>query len=540
MCSNYFAEAVTKLKNNTIPLTNFIWKPKENFHQRTATKFKLGYISNVFILKQLKILKRKKSTGVDGLPAGMLKDCRTMISKQLCYILNLSIKTGTVPALWKIAKIVPIHKKGSAADPANYRPISVLPILSKLLEKAVHSQLINHLEKEKLLTERQFGYRRNKSTNMATTLLLDNIRKHVDKGHLVGATFIDLSKAFDTISHAKIIEKLPAYGVHGKELEWITDYLFHRKQYVQIGDNISNLQPCYNGVPQGSILGPLLFLIFFNDFIDILQKTESIMYADDTVIFCAGKCIQTIEKDLSDDLDKVKTYFDSNELVINMNIGKTEVMLFGTAQRIAKQLRPLNVFYNNQKVNNTNAYTYLGHQLDSTLTLNTDFDNAYKRSTTRLKLLAKIRNFLTQNAAMSIYMATILPILSYSLAIKLHLSTTQSQKLRSLENRASKIVGKKVKSAEKCMKLQTLSLMWKCLKKSDVLGNDFTDYFDEIRHNKNTRNVGLSLRLPKCKLEYSKKSFYFLGAKYFNELPLSIREENSFTKFYRSLNKFFT
>ena len=147
---------------------------------------------------------------------------------------------------------------------------------------------------------------------MATTLLLDSIKKEVDKGLLVGATFIDLSKAFDTISHARILAKLPLYGISGREL-WISSSLFSRHQFVQIDNFTSNLQTCLNGVPQGSILGPLLFLIFFNDFTETLQKSDTVIYADDSVIFCAGNNVTSIEKDLTEDMAEIKFYFERTE-----------------------------------------------------------------------------------------------------------------------------------------------------------------------------------------------------------------------------------
>jgi len=535
-CSKYFAIAVSNLKKNAIFLTDFVWKKKTSFPKRTRKKFTFQYISNLFVLKQLKSFKRKKSAGMDGFPPGMLKDCRLNISQPICHILNLSIRTSTVPTLWKIARVVPIHKKGNTTDPANFRPISLLPVLSKILEKAVHSQLIDFLENENLLSDRQFGYRRNRSTNLATTLLLDEIKKQVNEGLLVGSVFIDLSKAFDTLSHATLLNKLQSYGVEGEELNWMKDYLFSRKQYIQIESHISNLEPCYNGVPQGSILGPLLFLIFFNDFQEQLQNTRTIMYADDTVIYCSGKDVSSIEKALTNDLTRISTYFNTNELIINMNVGKTEVMLFGTAKRVATQ-PCLNVMYNLQTVNNTNSYTYLGHQLDSSLNLNTDFDTTYKRSISRLRLLSKLRSYLNQEAAMKIFISTILPILTYSLAVKLYLTRTQSMKLLSLENRATKIIGKKVKSIENIMKRQTVSFVWKCINNESC--SNFNNYFEKINHGNHTRNNGRSLRLPKCKLEYSKRSFYFMGAKYFNDIPILLRNENDYFKFYCLLNKLF-
>ena len=179
-----------------------------------------------------------------------------------------------MPLKWKIARLIPIHKSGSSKLPENFQPISVLPVLSKLLEKNIHRQ---YLEEEKLISDCQFGYRSRRSTNLAVTLFVDNIRNVVDKGNLVGTVFIDLKWAFDMLSHAVLLTKLQAYGVHGKELARFTDYdsicSTIQQQYVQLGMNKSSNQPLISGVSQGSIIGPLLFMGFYNDLTD--PKTNS-------------------------------------------------------------------------------------------------------------------------------------------------------------------------------------------------------------------------------------------------------------------------
>ena len=149
-----------------------------------------------------------KVCGLDDLPLGMLKDCCEHIYQPLCHIINLSIGTNKIPSAWKIAKVVQVYKKGPSGDPENYRPISVPPILSKILEKAIHQQLLRHLDEQSILTEYRFGYRPQRSTNLAATLFVDNIRKEVDCGSLVGDVFIDLCKAFDILSHSTLLSKL--------------------------------------------------------------------------------------------------------------------------------------------------------------------------------------------------------------------------------------------------------------------------------------------------------------------------------------------
>ena len=241
--SYFFKTVVSSLKSKSIPLMDFTWSFITPFNPRTKATFKVEYVSKLFVEKELRKLKRDKATGIDDLPPGMLKDCALLISKPLCHIINLSIKTSTVPTIWKVAKITPTFKSGNSSLPENYRPISVLPVLSKILEKAMHNELINYLEQENLLNDCQYGFRSKRSTKLASTLFCDNIRREMDGGKLVGAIYIDLSKAFDTIGHALLLKKLQSYGVHGNELTWFTDYLFNRSQLVDMNNVCSDYEP---------------------------------------------------------------------------------------------------------------------------------------------------------------------------------------------------------------------------------------------------------------------------------------------------------
>jgi retron-type reverse transcriptase len=161
------------------------------------------------------------------------------------------LESGLIPNEWKSAKIVPIHKAGSRSIMDNFRPISVLPTISKVLERVVHRQLMSYLSDNKLLSEHQYGFRPKMSTELASIKLVDDIRLNVDKGNLVGAMFIDLTKAFDTVNHSQLLNKLPQYGVHGKELDWFKDYLFQRMVRVAYNGNLSQESYSFIGVPQG-------------------------------------------------------------------------------------------------------------------------------------------------------------------------------------------------------------------------------------------------------------------------------------------------
>ena len=532
--STWFASVVTDLKQKAMLLKNFVWGESTAKQKHTDKVFKFEYVSVIFVRKQLRKLKRSKATGLDNLPPSILKDTADVISKPLCHFINLSLKTGLFPPSWKRARIVPVFKSGKSSLPENYRPISILPALSKIIERAVHQQISDFLEQNELLSNNQFGFRAKRSTDMAATLLCDSIRRQIGQGKLVGSVFLDLSRTFDTINHGKLINELERYGVSGQELGWFTDYLFNRHQTVDINKSTSPAEPLYCGVPQGTILGPLLFVVFFNDLSTQLKNSNMIQYADDTVIYLGHKNVNEISKLLNEDLDLISTYFNENELLMNLKKGKTETMLFGTSQRLSKLDSSLELYYRGERVNCIDKYKYLGNVVDPALNLNSDFDQKYKKASSRLRLLTKVRPFLNVAAASKIFEAMVVPVVTYCHTLHASMTTTQKMKLKSLTSRATKIIDSNVPNdIETTMRVRTCLFVRKCME--NKLCNDFNEYFKVANHSKNTRNNKSLLVLPQVKLEFERKAFYFFGAKIYNELPLDIRKEKSYNIFKQRL-----
>ena len=244
---------------------------------RTCKNFTFRQVTEKTVHCELRKLKRRKSAGIDDIPTSVLKGAANVLAKPLTKIINLSLETGGFPADWKVSKITPIHKSNVRDCIENYRPISVIPSISKIIERVIHSQLSEYLENNILISDFQFGFHKHRSTELATALFNDKIKKKVNEGKLVGSIFLDLTKAFDALSHAKLISKIRSYGILNNELEWFTDYLFDRTQYVQMGTSLSDAGKVHSGVPQRSIIGPLLFTLFYNDFPSCLKHSEVII-----------------------------------------------------------------------------------------------------------------------------------------------------------------------------------------------------------------------------------------------------------------------
>ena len=341
-----------------------------------------------------------KSTGPNSIPVYILKVYNNFFSENLSKIINISFSTGVFPDLCKIAKVIPIFKKDNQLQCGNYRPISLLSVFSKIFEKVIYTRMYSFLEKNKLIYDHQFGFRANHSTNHAVINLTELIKSYRDSGNTAAGIFIDLQKAFDTVNHKILCGKLNYYGFRGKSLELISSFLCGRKQFVSINGHNSSYLDITCGVPQGSTLGPLLFLIYINDLRYCLKYAVASHFADDTCLLYANKNLKSLETNLNYDLKSCSEWLKSNRL--SLNIKKTELLLFHSKSEIPNQ-RNISIKLMNKRIEPSLSVKYLGLHIDNKLSWNYHIKRLSKTLSRANGILSKLRHFAPKSTLISVY-----------------------------------------------------------------------------------------------------------------------------------------
>ena len=263
----------------------------------------------IHLCRDIEIL---KSSGIEDISLRLCKDAFAVLPQQLTHLFNCSLKTGIFPDAWKKATVVPIFKGGDRETVGNYCPISLLPLPGKILEKIVHSRISDFLEANTFLTEHQGGFRKGFSTTSTIADLTDNLFTEINAGRTTFAAFVDLKKAFDTVDTHILLNKLMAAGITGRVIDWCTSYLTGRSQKTFVNGLVSTDRPVSCGVPQGSVLGPLFFLVYVNDLQHALAGFNFKLYADDTVLYQSGVNAEDASLMLQASLDKFWEWSSAN------------------------------------------------------------------------------------------------------------------------------------------------------------------------------------------------------------------------------------
>ena len=406
--NDFFVNVASKIKEPITPSNHDKLKEFCSSKISKDTSFVIPTINKEKVLKYLSIVDVSKATGTDNIGARLLKLAATHIAEDITFICNSSIDSNCFPDKWKEAKVSPLHKNGPIEEINNYRPISILPVLSKVLEKHVSDSLTLYLNENNLLHKTQSGFRPHHSCETALNFMTDSWLNAIDDGKMIGVVLVDFKKAFDLVDHNILMSKLEFYGIKENTLSWFKSYLSQRQQQVSIDNTKSRFRPITCGVPQGSILGPLLFLLFINDLPLYTSNVSTDMYADDTTLYDVQTSQDTIEKNLQIALNELHKWCKNNGMVLNST--KTKVMLITTNQkRHGLDRDGLNLDFNMEPLQVITNDKILGVFVDNNLTWNEHIKHISKKIASNIWLLSKMKIYLSQEHRIQFYKSYIQP-----------------------------------------------------------------------------------------------------------------------------------
>ena len=462
-------------------------------------------------------LKKNKSPGHDDINSNTLIYNKKELKIPLMHICSLSLKTGVFPEQLKIAKITPVYKKGEKSEFTNYRPISILPVISKLLERIMYNRIYKHITKNNLLYTKQFGYQAKNSTSFAIIKLIDQIAKAFDENKFTLGIFIDLSKAFDTVDHSILLEKLKYYGIKHTAHQWLSNYLTNRKQYLSYNRPSTDYSSITCGVPQGSILGPLLFLIYVNDLQYVSSILDTIMFADDTNLFLSERNIKKLFSTMNTELTKLNNWFSANKLSLNET--KTVYSFFhplNKSDTIPLILPSLKI--NNHTIKRETSIKFLGVIIDENITWRNHINYLSNKISKNIGVMYRARRFLNLQNMKSLYFSLIHSYINYGNIAWGSTNKTKLLKLHKHQKHAGRIIFFKRRTSPSrnlMKKLNILNtyqinlyqnLIFMYQHKSQTLPSVFQNILKKINHKYPTRKSELDYKIPSKKSKISQFS----------------------------------
>ncbi|KAK6165112.1 hypothetical protein SNE40_023671 [Patella caerulea] len=496
------------------------------------------------------MLDPSKATGIDSIGPKILRMSTDYIFESLTYIINLCISKDIFPEQLKFAKLIPIHKKEDKDLPNNYRPISVLPTISKIFEKHISSQITEYFEKNKLFYEFQSGFRKNHSCSTALLRITDIWLREIDSSNMTGVVYLDLSKAFDLIDHRLILQKLKLYKFDLKSLKLISSYLEFRKQQVVLGACHSNITDVKCGVPQGSNIGPLLFLIFINDLPLHVSKCHTDLFADDSTLHFSSNNIANIEIALQEDLLNVFNWCNDNGMVINAK--KTKAMLI--ASKHLTNTNSLSLKINGESLENVSEAVLLGLTVDQNLDWNLQINKVSKIISSKIYLLTKLKPFLPHHLRILFFNGYILPYLDYCSTVWGSANKGKLEVLYKLQKRAARSILDEKPDSHSAPLFKTLNwltiyqriqynqgmLTFKILrdKLPSYLYNTFCENSKLTETNMTLRSESQNkLAIPKSKKKAMTRTFQYTASVFWNSLPQTVKHASSSFIFKKELVK---
>lgn len=529
--NSYFVDSIVTIHNNIPACTSNMLKI--NFQKN---EFKFKPVTSENLLAIIKNFKNKSC--LENINKQVLLDSFEIIGTVLVSIINESLLTGEVPDCWKISTVIPIAKVSGTIDCDKFRPINMMPLCEKLLECVVKTQLELFLEANDIIVDLQSGFRAKHSCETSINLILQIWKSELEQNKKVVAVFLDLARAFETLDQDLLLKKLFLYGIRGVEYKWFESYLSKRTQVTKFKNVISSPLATDIGVPQGTVLGPILFILYINDINDSVNESKLNCFADDTSISYAHKNASTAVDMVNHDLENISDWLKFNKL--KLNITKTKYMIISSKSIICDN----EIRIDNEVIERVNIFKYLGIIIDYQLKFKQNAEYVAKKMARKVNILARLNKQLFFWSKISIYTTTILPHIDYCSSILFLLTKEDTVRLQKIQNRAMRLILKckrDVKIELMLEKLNWLSVnqrvQYNCLTLIYKIQNNMLPKYlnHQICYNRdispyNTRNKD-NFRLPQCTKSQTQNSVYYRGLQQYNNLPNDIKNVMEISKF---------
>ena len=519
--NSFFSSVFTKEDLNNIP------KSEEEGRSKGIALTDIQ-VTPAAVNKKLKDLNPNKAQGPDKIPPRVLKELADVLDTPLCILFNKSLESGVIPDDWKKAEVIAIFKKGTRSDPGNYRPVSLTCVLCKLLESFVRDAIVKQMNEYGLYSDDQHGFRTKRSCVTQLLEVMEILTDCIEEGNPIDIIYLDFKKAFDSVPHQRLLIKLKSYGILGNVYNWVESFLTGRTQRVRVGRDMSNCTDVLSGIPQGSILGPVLFTIFINDISENLESFCKI-FADDTKVFNISSKKDIVQKDI-DILQKWTTKWD-----LHFNSNKCNVLHAGTKNECNSY-----VLNGVDKINVCTEEKDLGVIFDNKLSFEAHIQSTIKKANSVLGIIKRAFSHLDKFSFVKLYKAMVRPILEYGNVIWAPHLKRLSEEIERVQRRATKILPdlRKCPYEERMKLLKLPSLKYRRFRADMIQAFKIINQIDNLNPNNfysfntnNTRNNDTKLTIKYCSTNAKKFSFSYRTAKHWNKLTPQTRRANNLDHF---------
>nr|CAI5833762.1 unnamed protein product [Callosobruchus analis] len=552
-------------KNESIDYTSIDKPNSEDSIQSTLNKFFVDSINNIVssipqsnsILENMEVCKstgnlsyfpiitlnrlrktimqlNSKATGDELLTVRLIKELFDTIGYPLLNIINTSLQNGILPPELKKSTVVPVPKTRNPGKYEDLRPINLMPVVEKILEILVHGELVDHLVKNEILYEGQSGFRQDHSCETACQLVCAKWKKEIDEGKIIVSVFVDLKRAFETIDRKRLLEKCEKYGLKGVVLKWLNDYLSNRWQRVKIENVYSECLKVEHGVPQGSVLGPLLFLIYINDIQHFLKESFISLFADDTLISVSGSNIKHVVEIVNREMIHLSEWLKCNK--IKLNVQKTKCMVIGSRHNCQRVSDNISVKIDDISISVVDQIKYLGVQIDQQLNFSKHVDYICKKLGKKIGYFRRIAPKLSTWCKRVVYNTIIYPHFTYCSSLLIACSAEDKHKLQLLLNKCMRILlgcskytpirdmlnNLKFLNIEQIIQEANLVLLFK------IINKKAPNYFEKFMYKRmDVTDYNIRTKDHYCIDRYRsksmEKSLFIEGLKLYNKLPLIVK-----------------